>query len=152
MTTDTDDAREAATWLAAATDADLLAELARRELGHPASISDQAAREAIARHLADQDAATHGALPYADPSWAGVRTRWYSKADAILTLPQVAGERAAHARMTEAVARVRALAEQWQRIADGYSEADHRDKANDARERATALAAALADTAVPPPL
>jgi hypothetical protein len=51
------------------------------------------AREAIARHLADQDAAAHGGLPYADPSWAGVRARWYSKADAILALPALAALR-----------------------------------------------------------
>jgi hypothetical protein len=62
VTTDTDDAREAAAWLAAVSDADLLAELARRGLDNPDSIGDyaeQRARVERQRTLTDARAAVH---------------------------------------------------------------------------------------------
>jgi hypothetical protein len=49
-----------------------------------------AVREAVARHLADEEAAARGALPYGDASWACVRGRWLPRADAILALPALA--------------------------------------------------------------
>jgi hypothetical protein len=72
MTADNTDAREAATWLAAASDADLLTKLGRRGLDNPDSIGDHAeqrARLERQRTLADARAAVSMlTAAYADAS------------------------------------------------------------------------------------
>jgi hypothetical protein len=79
---DYDEAREAAAWLSAVTDDDLIAELARRELDNPDGIADYAERRALAerqRTLADARAVVQrecSAYPGASPAvtsgiWGG---------------------------------------------------------------------------------
>jgi hypothetical protein len=56
----------------------LAAALAARRPAAPGTDHDEV--EAVARWLADEDAAIRGAEPYADLSWAQVRDRWRPKA------------------------------------------------------------------------